>query len=280
MIVKEAPYEEGGRPAPQQVVFGEPHQPLPQRTGPIAAALNAPVAVLTGSQVQAADLSACKSIMTAKAEDSRGQSKFGSGDRTRMSQRAQKESALLPSPTSHSRSPNRKSHSRSRERHHRSSPAHAAKQALIHVTKIEKTQKPKGGASGAPAEEEPRHGMDRFSSQGQEELVQAYQLPTSAAGNDARVGFHALSQYPQNRSNTFYGNMRKGTHRTQKFLEYTDGSAACPTGALSSGAGADKPSTAVEHPYAAATHQGFNSQTSQPSHSRPLGNLLVKACSF
>lgn len=63
--------------------------------------------------------------------------------------------------------------------------------------------------------------MERFSSQGQEELVQAYQLPTVYAGNDSKAGFQGFqSQQSKKRNQTSYGGPRAKAGAAGRNYEY------------------------------------------------------------
>ena len=102
----------------------------------------------------------------------------------------------------------------SRERDGKGSKPRRGKNGPIHIAKIEKknfnlaNDKVRGAYNmiGGPEEDFNRR-MERFSSQGQEELVQAYQLPTVYAGNESKAGFQSQHQ-SKKRNQTSYGGPR------------------------------------------------------------------------
>lgn len=98
---------------------------------------------------------------------------------------------------------NRKSNSRSRDRDPKSSGQRKFKHQQIQITKIQKADKVR-------AEDELPAKLDRFSSEGQEELVQSYQLPAFYGSNENKSGFQAMhSQHlAQKRNYTSYGGPR------------------------------------------------------------------------
>ena len=88
------------------------------------------------------------------------------------------------------------------------------------MAKIQRVEKMR---SGGVDEEQPQK-LDRFSSQGQEELVQSYQLPAYGS-TEGRAGFPTMhSQHLAKRNYTSYGGPRASAAaevaaRNQEYLQ-------------------------------------------------------------
>lgn len=85
----------------------------------------------------------------------------------------------------------------------------ASKITNIHVARIEKTQsRDRRNMRALGSDEEPGK-QDRFSSQGQEELLQAYQRPPAQQAMEAYAGVGKPQFYSQKRNYTSYGGQRR-----------------------------------------------------------------------
>ena len=150
----------------------------------IAHVLNAPVpAVLAGPTAagthnEGSGFNAQRSTATIQQEESRPASARAAPEVQRARRQAQREGHAR-SPRSGGTTSAKLGASRSRDRESRASPQRRAAQAPIHVSKIEKVHaggrdRARGGRAGGGAGEDEHQRADRFSSEGQEELLQAY----------------------------------------------------------------------------------------------------------
>ena len=137
----------------------------------------------------------------------------------------------------------------------------------------------------AGPEEDFNRRMERFSSQGQEELVQAYQLPTVYTGNESKAGFQ--SQYQSKKRNqTSYGGPRVKANPGLAGRNYGDLRESINSIPRIAGGGAY--SSASGNQLAIVDRQlSILPQQSQPSHTYKQGtskgalsNIMVKTCSF
>jgi len=134
-------------------------------------------------------------------------------------------------------------------------------------------------------EEDFNRRMERFSSQGQEELVQAYQLPTVYAGNESKAGFQSQHQ-SKKRNQTSYGGPRAKAAvgvagRNYEYLRESINSVPriAGGGAYSSASGnqlvpVDRQLSILPQP--SQPNQAYKQAVSKGA----LSNILVKTCSF
>lgn len=163
----------------------------------------------------------------------------------------------------------------------------ASKITNIHVARIEKTQSRDRRNMRALASDEEPGKQDRFSSQGQEELLQAYQRPPAQQVMEAYTGIGKPQYYSQKRNYTSYGGQRRvpctGSVARQSVNSKQSTSAVYHTGGFAAGTStkasavdgfrersvndkeAAAPSQAVDTAYSTQGHQGVN-------------HFLVKTC--